>query len=680
MSIAAPTLLVVDDNDDNRYTLTRRLTREGYTNLMTATNGREALDLLKAKPFDLILLDIMMPDMNGYEVLERMKASAELRDIPVIMISALSEVESVIRCIELGAEDYLPKPFNPTLLRARVGASLEKKRLRDEVRASLVRLKQEMDAARKLQLGMLPLVFPACTPEQPVEIHALMEPAREVGGDLYDFFYASEHLFCFLVGDVSGKGAAAAMFMARTRSLVRMAVQLWRKTSGDQVTPMHIVDAVNCELCQNNRDRMFVTLFLGVLDTKTGVLTYVNAGHLAPCVLHASGGIESVNDKPAMAPLAVRASAAYQERTVTLLPDDTVFVFSDGVTEAMNAADEFYGNDRLQADLRAASTLTPEQAVHAIKAKVDLFTGEAPQSDDVTMLALRWQPAGARLQTSEASRGAGHLGTRQPMPLPQTTRVVIRNDAADLATLTTAMERVGVEHGVPEKSLFQLQIALDEMVSNVIKYAWPEGGTHDIEVRIAIRSDGVEVEIIDDGRMFDPRDAPRRDKPPPGQRPQPGGVGVQMTKQLVDRISYTRMGNCNHTTLTKLCALDYGALGEEKNMNKTILRMEDSHAGPVCILAIGGRIDSGNAADLLDRLTGLLLSGEKTILLDFKEVLYLTSAAFRVLLVATDEAERNAARVVLCGLVGQVRELFEMGGLLEAFTVHGSREDALARL
>jgi len=401
VSADGPALLVVDDNEDNRYTLTRRLTREGYTNLTTAINGREALDLLQAKPFDLILLDIMMPDMNGYEVLEFMKAGAELRNIPVIMISALSETESVIRCIELGAEDYLPKPFNPTLLRARVGASLEKKRRRDAVRASLARLEQEMDAARKLQLGMLPLVFPACTPEHPVEIHALMEPAREVGGDLYDFFYAAEHLFCFLLGDVSGKGAAAAMFMARTRSLVRMAVQLWQKTSDNQITPVRIIEAVNHELCQNNRDRMFVTLFLGVLDTKTGVLTYVNAGHLAPCVLHAPGSIETVNDKPAM-PLAVRAGAAYQERSVTLLPDDTVFVFSDGVTEAMNAADELYGSARLHADLCAASAFRPEELVRAIKAKVDLFTGDAPKFDDVTILALRWQPAGARLQTGEA--------------------------------------------------------------------------------------------------------------------------------------------------------------------------------------------------------------------------------------------------------------------------------------
>ena len=127
-------LLVVDDNEDNRYTLTRRLKREGYENLTTANDGKQALELLKSKKFDLMLLDIMMPGMNGYEVLEHLKADAELRHTPVIMISAVGEVESVVRCIELGAEDYLPKPFDATLLRARVGASLEKKRLRDEVR------------------------------------------------------------------------------------------------------------------------------------------------------------------------------------------------------------------------------------------------------------------------------------------------------------------------------------------------------------------------------------------------------------------------------------------------------------------------------------------------------------------------------------------------------------------
>ena len=135
MTPSDATLLVVDDNEDNRYALTRRLAREGYANIATAVDGEQALELVRSKPFDLVLLDIMMPKVNGYEVLAQMKADENLRHIPVIMISAVDELDSVVRCIENGAEDYLPKPFNPTLLRARVGASLERKRLHDQVAA-----------------------------------------------------------------------------------------------------------------------------------------------------------------------------------------------------------------------------------------------------------------------------------------------------------------------------------------------------------------------------------------------------------------------------------------------------------------------------------------------------------------------------------------------------------------
>jgi two-component system cell cycle response regulator len=127
-----PALLVVDDNEDNRYTLLQRLRRLRYTNVTTAVDGRQALEQLQARDFDLVLLDVMMPELNGYEVLERMRADERLRHVPVIMISAMDQVESVVRCIELGAEDYLPKPFDPVLLRARIGACLEKKRLRDQ--------------------------------------------------------------------------------------------------------------------------------------------------------------------------------------------------------------------------------------------------------------------------------------------------------------------------------------------------------------------------------------------------------------------------------------------------------------------------------------------------------------------------------------------------------------------
>src|SRR6266487_3013400 len=145
MSDTEAALLVVDDIEDNRFALSRRLARQGYLNVTTAADGRQALELLNSRPFDLVLLDIMMPNVNGYEVLAAMKANSRLRHIPVIMISAVDEIDSVIRCIELGAEDYLPKPFNPTLLRARVGACLERKRLHDQVTARTCELTEALE-------------------------------------------------------------------------------------------------------------------------------------------------------------------------------------------------------------------------------------------------------------------------------------------------------------------------------------------------------------------------------------------------------------------------------------------------------------------------------------------------------------------------------------------------------
>jgi len=156
MSEDGPALLVVDDNEDNRYTLTHRLKRQGYENLTTAENGQEALDLLARQPFDLVLLDIMMPVMNGYEVLEHIKSDMALRDIPVIMISAVDEMESIVRCIKAGAEDHLPKPFNASLLKARIGASLEKKRLRDQESIYLKQIEVEKKRADDLLHATLP--------------------------------------------------------------------------------------------------------------------------------------------------------------------------------------------------------------------------------------------------------------------------------------------------------------------------------------------------------------------------------------------------------------------------------------------------------------------------------------------------------------------------------------------
>src|SRR3954467_9323871 len=199
MSGSDAALLVVDDIDDNRFALSRRLARQGYLNVTTAVDGRQALELLNSSPFDLVLLDIMMPTVNGYEVLAQMKASSSLRHIPVIMISAVDEIESVVRCIELGAEDYLPKPFNPTLLRARVGACLERKRLHDQVTARTRELSEALEQQTATS-EVLRVISTSPTDLQPV-FEAIVRSAVPLCGSLFaNVFRFDGELLYFVAG------------------------------------------------------------------------------------------------------------------------------------------------------------------------------------------------------------------------------------------------------------------------------------------------------------------------------------------------------------------------------------------------------------------------------------------------------------------------------------------------
>jgi sigma-B regulation protein RsbU (phosphoserine phosphatase) len=380
-------LLVVDDNEDNRYTLMMRLEIEGYSNIAIAEDGEQALDLLRKQNFDLVLLDVMMPKVDGYQVLSQLKAEGRLHDIPVIMISALNEIDSVVRCIELGAVDYLSKPFNPVLLKARVGASLEKKRLRDEVRAHLARMEEELESARQLQMSMVPTTFPQPTARRPIEISAMMEPAREVGGDLYDFYDMDDGTLCFFIGDVSGKGVPAALFMARTKNVIRLVSRLLRGADGAAPTPADIVTAVNRELCQDNVGMMFVTLFFGMLDPQTGDLRFTNAGHNPP--YHLNGNRPTPVTACKGRPLGVRDNSAYETGHLTLAPGEEIYLYTDGVTEAADRKDEFFTEERLEAVLRDVAGHPANAIIKAVADAVRTFADGAPQSDDITALAIR---------------------------------------------------------------------------------------------------------------------------------------------------------------------------------------------------------------------------------------------------------------------------------------------------
>ena len=389
MSVAGSAILIVDDNEDNRYTLSRRLRREGYENLVAVEDGRQALDLLGTQRFDLVLLDVMMPGMNGYEVLEHVRADNALRHIPVIMISALDEIDSVIRCIELGAEDYLAKPFNPTLLRARVGASLEKKRLRDEIMHAMQRMERELDKAREIQLSMVPHEFPVATVECPIEVFAVLEPARETGGDLYDCFWIAPGRLCVAVGDVSDKGASAALYMARTKAVLRVTATALAQP-GRAPAATELMELINGELSRDNSHVMFVTLLLCIIDARTGRIEWCNAGHAAPILVAPDGSVSTIDVRRSI-PVGVRETLIQASGEAALVPGGSLLLYTDGVTEAMNEGGQLFGDARLAETLQAVAGGTPGEIVRAVLGAVRSFAGSAPPSDDIAVLDCRWR-------------------------------------------------------------------------------------------------------------------------------------------------------------------------------------------------------------------------------------------------------------------------------------------------
>lgn len=376
------TILVVDDTEHNRDLLARRLVRQGHT-VATAENGVQALELLRAGNFDLVLLDVMMPEMNGFEMLAYLKADPVLRHIPVIMISALDDIESVVRCIELGAEDYLPKPFNPVLLRARIGACLEKKWLRDQERAYLRAVKQELELGRRIQADFLPAMMPQAPGWT---IAAAFHPAREVAGDFYDAFELPGGRLGLLIADVCDKGVGAALYMALVRSLIRAFAEQAPAATGETLDVVRLTNNYIARHHHHSQPRMFATLFFGVLDRATGVMTYVNGGHPAP-VLLGPAGVRSLLD-PTGPALGLVADGVFGLAEAQLAPGETLIAYTDGVTEARAAGGELFGEERLLALLHAPAA-GPAALMERVRDAVHAYMGHTALADDITMLAVR---------------------------------------------------------------------------------------------------------------------------------------------------------------------------------------------------------------------------------------------------------------------------------------------------
>ncbi len=378
-------ILIVDDSSFNRLLLKRRLAELGYGEPAMAANGVEALAAMAERAFDVVLLDLEMPELDGIGVLER------LHDMPgappVIVISAQTEMSGVIRCIELGAEDYLPKSFDPPLLKARLQAVLEKKRLRDLAAERLQALETELESARRAQLSLVPTDFSGLSRGR-LTVAAHMEPAREVGGDLYDMRWIGEHHLMFAVADVAGKGASAGLTMARTMGLIRAGVRL-ADGAGQVPDPGALMALANDELALDNPDMTFVTAALAILDARTGQGRICVAGHEAPMRL-STGGVQALGGYSIQPALGVIEEYPYTSAPFALAPGEAMLLLSDGVTEAQDPAGELFGKEAV---LTALGVLAePGPAIAALLATVAGFVKEAPPADDVTVLAVRFQP------------------------------------------------------------------------------------------------------------------------------------------------------------------------------------------------------------------------------------------------------------------------------------------------
>ena len=380
-------ILVVDDNEMNRDMLARRLLRQGHA-VETAIHGREAWSMLQASAFDLVLLDIMMPEMNGYELLEHLRGDPLFRHLPVILISALDDADSVVKGIEMGADDHLPKPFNPHILRARVGASLAKKRLHDREQMHARMLEREIDIAREIQAGFLPARLP-----QPEgwELAACFEPARQVGGDFYDAFALDDGRIVVAIADVCDKGVGAALFMALFRSLLRALAER-TLVGGDDGTRdsrderlRALVGSVNDYIARTHGDaNMFATMFVGVLDPASGALAYVNGGHESPALVGAAGvRARLLPTGPAVGMLpGMEFTVAHQ----AIDAGEMLLLFTDGATDARNQGGALLGEEGmlvLANPIQGAGITVAalRDAVHAHAAGTDPF-------DDLTLMVV----------------------------------------------------------------------------------------------------------------------------------------------------------------------------------------------------------------------------------------------------------------------------------------------------
>ena len=398
------------------------------------------------------------------------------------------------------------------------------KKLERQLAIANERMSTELNFARDIQISMLPLIFPAFPDRQEVTVHAALDSAREVGGDFYDFYFLDDDHLCFVVGDVSGKGAPGALMMAVSKTLIK-------SRAADDNEPASILTHVNDELSQDNVSSMFVTVFLGILDVKTGEFVYTNAGHNPPYIRRKDGSIQKIDAFHGPVIGAMPGMPYDQDRDV-LHEGDVILVYSDGVTEAFNEEDQLFSEERLEKLLQNESIATDKDVVEETKKAIVAFVGNAEQSDDITLLAVQYliQP-----EITES----------------QELHITIKNRYEEMVMVEERFASFVQDNELPDTVRQTISIVLDEMLNNAISYAYQGEKEKDIEVGFELSGSRLVLTIKDSGVPFNPFARKTPDTTLSIEEREIGGLGIHMVRNMMDEVSYQRQINKNVVTLVK---------------------------------------------------------------------------------------------------------------------------------
>lgn len=384
------------------------------------------------------------------------------------------------------------------------------------VTAEKERIGAELDVARHIQASMLPCIFPAFPERHEFDIYASMTPAKEVGGDFYDFFLVDDDHLAIVMADVSGKGVPAALFMMISKTLLKSAAQ-----SG--LSPKAVLEKVNNQLCENNDAEMFVTVWLGILEISTGKMKCANAGHEYPAIMRRGGGFQLFKDKHGLV-LAGMEGARYREYELELNEGDRLFVYTDGVPEATNADTVLYGTDRMLHALNEAKDRSCCELLASLHRDVDAFVGAADQFDDITMLCIE-------LRT--VANGMKKIGIAPTLDkLPEATGFF-----EDILSAANA----------PMKVIAQVNVAVDEIFSNIARYSGATAAT----LGCSLADGRMTLRFSDNGRPYDPTGKPDPDTTLSAEERDIGGLGIFMVKKIMDEVTYEYVDGLNILTLVK---------------------------------------------------------------------------------------------------------------------------------